>query len=219
MSNNSTSIVYLEHNDPFPPVSNARQDGLIAVGGDLSVARLKMAYEAGIFPWFAKDDPILWWSPDPRMILVPNEFNASKSLRKVIKSEVFKITFNTAFEQVISKCAMVKRNQQEGTWITSDMLSSYCKLHEQGLAKSVEIWQGDKLVGGLYGVDLPEKKVFCGESMFSEVSNASKVALYALCEHVAAQDYLLVDCQIYNDHLASLGAKEIPRSEFLALLE
>lgn len=219
MSNRSASIVYLEQNDPFPPANYAREDGLLAVGGDLSVGRLQEAYEKGIFPWFAKDDPILWWSPDPRMVLEPTGFKASKSFKKIVKASKFKVTFNTAFKEVISKCAFIKRNQQEGTWITTDMLDSYCKLHEQGMAKSVEVWQDDVLVGGLYGVDLAQKKVFCGESMFSEVSNASKVALHALCEHVAAQQYKLIDCQIYNDHLASLGAKEIPRSEFLAYLQ
>lgn len=219
MSNRTGSIVYLEHNDPFPPAQFAREDGLLAVGGDLSVTRLKEAYEKGIFPWFAKDDPILWWSPDPRMVLMPSEFKASKSLKKIIKSGMFTVTFNKAFNEVITKCAFIKRNQQEGTWITTDMLDSYCELHQQGLAKSVEVWKDEVLVGGLYGVDLPKKAVFCGESMFSEVSNASKVALYALSEHLEAQKYRLIDCQIYNDHLASLGAKEIPRSEFLTYLD
>ena len=211
-------MVFLEEDDPFPDPKFARKDGLLALGGDLSVARLSLAYKTGIFPWFAKDDPILWWSPDPRMVLVPSEFKVSKSLKKVIKSGQFRVSFNVAFKEVITKCSNVKRNQQEGTWITSEMLDSYCKLHEQGMAKSVEIWQDQELVGGLYGVDLPDKKVFCGESMFSEVSNASKVALYALCEFFADQNYALIDCQVYNDHLASLGAKEIPRSEFLAYL-
>ncbi len=218
MSSEAVNIPYLEGDVHFPNPALARKDGLLAFGGDLSVARLKMAYTAGIFPWFAKDDPILWWSPDPRMVLIPSAFNTSKSLRKVIKSGRFRITFNTAFEQVISKCATAKRAQEEDTWITSQMLTSYCALNKLGLAKSVEVWQDDLLVGGLYGVDLYEKKVFCGESMFSEVSNASKVAFYALCKFLDEQKYKLIDCQMYTDHLASLGAKEIPRSEFLAYL-
>jgi leucyl/phenylalanyl-tRNA--protein transferase len=218
MSNEAASIVFLEEHDPFPNPKSARRDGLLALGGDLSVARLSLAYNTGIFPWFAKDDPILWWSPDPRMILFPKEFKTAKSLKKVLKSGQFRVSFNTAFVDVITKCSMVKRHRQEGTWITQEMLGSYIKLYEQGLAKSVEVWQDQELVGGLYGVDLQEKKVFCGESMFSEVSNASKVALHALCKYLDEQNYALIDCQVYNDHLASLGAKEIPRSEFLTYL-
>ena len=202
----------------FPNPSEATDDGLLAIGGDLSVERLLLAYNSGIFPWFEDGQPILWWSPDPRMVLFPEKFKVSKSLRKTLKSEKFKITFNQNFSEVIKNCAIVPRKGEHGTWITQEMQEAYIALHEAGHAVSVEVWENEKLVGGLYGVDLPQKKVFCGESMFSFVSNASKVAFYHLSEYVKAKDYKFIDCQIYNEHLESLGAKEIGRGEFLEII-
>jgi leucyl/phenylalanyl-tRNA--protein transferase len=202
----------------FPNPETADEDGLLAVGGDLSVARLLLAYNSGIFPWFEDDQPILWWSPDPRMILFPEKFKISKSLRKTLKSEKFKITFNQNFPEVIQYCATVPRKGQAGTWITKEMQKAYIALHKAGQAISVEVWENDKLVGGLYGVDLPEKKVYCGESMFSLVSEASKVAFFYLSEYVKDKNYKFIDCQIYNEHLESLGAEEMARAQFLKLL-
>ncbi len=200
----------------FPPAHKSSTDGLLAVGGDLSTQRLLLAYQKGIFPWFEDGDPILWWSPVKRMVLFPEEFKISHSMRNIINKGVFKVTFNTVFNEVILHCQSVKRKGQYGTWITDEMIESYCKLNEMGIAKSVEVWQNNELVGGLYGVDLGH--VFCGESMFSLVSNASKMAFISLVNHLKENDYKLLDCQIYNDHLNSLGCKEIPREDFLNIL-
>lgn len=203
----------------FPNTKEATPDGLLAIGGDLSAERLLLAYNSGIFPWFEDNQPILWWSPDPRMILFPEKFKVSKSLRKTIKSGKFKITFNQNFEEVIKNCATVKRKGEAGTWITEEMQQAYITLHKAEHAFSIEVWEDDKLVGGLYGIDLSQKKVFCGESMFSLVSDASKVAFYHLSEFVKMKDYKFIDCQIYNEHLESLGAEEIGRAEFLGMLK
>lgn len=211
-------MYYLTNELWFPDPSEADEDGLLAVGGDLSSERLLLAYRSGIFPWYSEGQPLLWWSPNPRMILKPNCFKVSKSFRKTLRLEKFRITFNTAFCEVIEQCAAIKRKGQDGTWITSEMEQSYLKLHNAGYAKSVEVWIEDTLVGGLYGIDLPKQKVFCGESMFSKKSDASKVAFYYLAEYLKRQDYKLIDCQMYTDHLASLGAEELPRTEFLKLL-
>ena len=202
----------------FPNPEDATPDGLLAIGGNLSADRLLFAYNSGIFPWFEDDQPILWWSPDPRMVLFPEKFKVSKSLRKTLNSEKFRITFNQYFEEVIKNCANVRRKDDAGTWITEEMQEAYIALHKAGHAVSVEVWEKDKLVGGLYGIDLPQKKVFCGESMFSLVSDASKVAFYHLSEYAKANNYKFIDCQIYNEHLESLGAEEIGREAFLALL-
>ena len=201
----------------FPPVKFADQNGLLAVGGDLSLSRLKLAYTSGIFPWYSEGEPILWYSPDPRMVLFPDELKIAKSMRQIIRSNRFRVTFNQAFEDVILNCKNIDRNNQgqDGTWITNEMLDSYVKLHKEGIAKSVEVWDGDELVGGLYGVEAGS--VFCGESMFSKVSNASKVALVSLVQN-KEKVYNLIDCQVYNDHLASLGAREIPREDFISFL-
>ena len=203
----------------FPNPKNATEDGLLAIGGDLSVERLLLAYNSGIFPWFEDDQPFLWWSPDPRMVLFPEKFKVSKSLRKTLSSGKFEITFNQNFEEVIKSCATVPRKGQAGTWITREMQEAYAALHKARHAISVEVWENEKLVGGLYGIDLPQKKVFCGESMFSLVSDASKVAFYYLAEYVKSKDYKFIDCQIYNEHLESLGAEEIRRDEFLTMLK
>lgn len=201
----------------FPDVNQANRDGILAIGGDLSPERLQLAYKSGIFPWFEVGDPILWWSPNPRMVLFLEELKISKSMRNVLNKGEFSVTFNQNFRDVISYCQKVKRDGQNGTWITNDMIEAYCKLHDLGIAKSVEVWHDDILVGGLYGVDLGN--VFCGESMFSLVSNASKVAFIALVNHLKNENYKLLDCQVYNPHLESLGCREIPREEFMRILK
>ena len=203
----------------FPIHSEADENGLLAIGGDLSTERLIHAYNNGIFPWYNEDEPLLWWSPDPRMVLFPKDLRVSKSMKTILKRNQFQITFNTAFEDVIHNCANIERDGQPDTWITNDMTEAYIMLHKQGIAKSVEVWQKDELVGGLYGIDLKAKKVFCGESMFSKVSNASKTAFITLVEHLKTLDYKLIDCQMHTDHLESLGAHEIPRDDFLKYLK
>ena len=211
-------MIYLSNELWFPNPFETGQDGLLAVGGDLSTERLLLAYRSGIFPWFNEGDPILWWSPDPRMVLFPEKLKISKSLRRLINQDKFEISFNKAFADVIQHCASIKREGQAGTWITDDMLEAYQRLHDQGHAQSVEVWENGKLVGGLYGIDLPDQKVFCGESMFSEVSNASKLALYFMVEALKSSDYKMIDCQVYNPHLESLGAEEITQLEFMKYL-
>jgi leucyl/phenylalanyl-tRNA---protein transferase len=211
-------MIFLNENTPFPDVSLADEDGLLAFGGKLTTKRLLEAYNSGIFPWFSDGQPVLWWSPDPRMVLFLEQFKVSKSLRKSIKSGAFQVTFNTAFAKVIQECALAKRYDQEGTWITQKMINAYVELHKKGHAISIEIWQNEKLVGGLYGIDLPEKRIFCGESMFHKVNDASKVALYHLIENLKTKNYILIDCQVYTKHLNSLGAKQISRTEFIKLL-
>lgn len=201
----------------FPPLSETDEDGILAVGGDLSPERLLLAYRNGIFPWFEADDPIIWWSPNPRMVLFFDDLVVSKSMRNVLNRNVFKVTFNQNFREVISNCKKIRRDGQNGTWITNEMVEAYVKLHELGIAKSVEVWQNEALVGGLYGIDLGH--VFCGESMFSKVSNASKVAFIALANDLKSNNYKLLDCQVYNDHLATLGCVEIDRNNFLKILK
>ena len=210
-------MVILSNEISFPKLESAESSGLLAVGGDLSLSRLKLAYRSGIFPWYSEGEPILWYSPDPRMVLFPDELKIAKSMRQIIRSNRFRVTFNQAFEEVILNCKNIDRNNQgqDGTWITNEMIDSYVKLHKEGIAKSVEVWEEDELVGGLYGVEAGT--VFCGESMFSKVSNASKVALVSLVQN-KAKAYNLIDCQVYNDHLASLGAREIPREDFISFL-
>ena len=201
----------------FPPIDQASRDGILAIGGDLSPERLQLAYKSGIFPWFEDGEPIIWWSPNPRMVLFLDELIVSKSMRNILNRDSFKVTFNQNFREVISNCQKIKRDGQNGTWITNEMIDAYCNLHELGIAKSVEVWQNDTLVGGLYGIDLGH--VFCGESMFSNVSNASKVAFIALVNHLKNENYKLLDCQVYNPHLESLGCREIARDEFMELLK
>ncbi|MBD3661585.1 MAG: leucyl/phenylalanyl-tRNA--protein transferase, partial [Arenibacter algicola] len=182
----------LNHRLLFPDVEKADDDGLLAVGGDLSPERLLLAYKNGIFPWFNEDSMILWWSPDPRMVLFPNKIKISKSMAQVIKSNKFRITWNTQFEEVVNACSAIKRKGQAGTWITPEMKSAYLKLHQMGIAKSIEVWENDNLVGGLYGIDLGN--VFCGESMFSRKSNASKFAFISLAKELQQKEYKLIDC-------------------------
>jgi leucyl/phenylalanyl-tRNA--protein transferase len=208
---------YLTKELVFPPVSKASEDGFLAIGGDLSPKRLVLAYTNGIFPWFEDGDPILWWSPNPRMVLFFEDLVVSKSMRNILNRNTFKVTFNQDFRGVISNCQKIKREGQDGTWITNGMIEAYCRLNEMGIAKSVEVWQNGELVGGLYGVDL--ETIFCGESMFSKVANASKVAFIQLSRHLKANNYKLLDCQIYNPHLESLGCSEITRDQFIEILK
>lgn len=200
----------------FPDPQLADEDGLLAIGGDLHPQRVKQAYLAGIFPWFNPGDPCLWYSPPMRMVLFFNELHISRSMRRVLKSGGFTVTFDKAFDEVMAHCKTVKRKGHSGSWITAEMQQSYSVLHREGFAKSVEVWQNGALVGGLFGMDLGH--VFCGDSMFSLVPNASKVAFISLAALLQQKGYAFLDCQIYNDHLASLGAREIPRNEFLLAL-
>jgi len=223
-------IPWLGNDSPFPPVEKALQspNGLLAAGGDLSEARLLDGYRQGIFPWFNPEEPILWWSPDPRMVLIPEEFIVSHSLAKILRKGTFEVRFDSAFEQVMRRCAEPRGNKQDdhhGTWILEEMIEAYCALHQSGYAHSVEVWKDENLVGGLYGVCIGH--MFYGESMFSKVSNGSKIALAYLARQfeqwqVGASTSFgtgMIDCQMHTPHLASLGAREITRSEFIARLK
>ncbi|MEI7842108.1 MAG: leucyl/phenylalanyl-tRNA--protein transferase [Gallionellaceae bacterium] len=213
------TLTFLLHDEqPFPSLRDAltEPNGLLAAGGDLSSARLLDAYRQGIFPWFNEGDPVLWWSPDPRMVLFPSEFKLSDSLRKTIRKGQFEIRFDTSFEQVMRACA-APREDQAGTWIIEDMIQAYCELHRQGYAHSVEVWMEGELVGGLYGMAIG--KMFYGESMFSRKSNASKIALAHLAKQLECWNFGMIDCQMNTPHLASLGAREIPRDEFITRLQ
>ena len=201
----------------FPPPQLADKTGLLALGGDLCEERLLLAYSLGIFPWYSEDEPILWWSPDPRLVLYPDEIKVSKSLEKVIKKDIFDVTFDAAFEQVINLCAGAGRRENEGTWILPEMIDTYCRLHENGYAHSVEAWKDGTLAGGLYGVSLG--RCFFGESMFTIESNASKVAFACLVEYLKENSFDLIDCQVSTGHLKRFGAREIPRSLFLKQLK
>lgn len=208
-------ILLLQDATPFPPVTQALKNpnGLLAAGGDLSAARLLDAYRHGIFPWFGEGDPILWWSPDPRMVLIPAEFKCSHSLRKTLRRGAYQLRTDTAFEQVMRACA-APRDGQDGTWIQEGMVRAYCELHRLGYAHSVETWMDDELVGGLYGIAIG--RMFYGESMFSRRTDASKIALAHLCAQLQRWDFGMIDCQMNTAHLASLGAREIPRQAFVA---
>lgn len=208
----------LRPNDQFPPVEAAGEDGLLAIGTELTVERIKEAYIKGIFPWYDATQPVIWWSPDPRMVLFPENLKVSKSMRRLLKKDAFEVTYNRNFEAVISACAEINRDGQQGTWITPAMRDAYIELHEQGWTHSVEVWLDNELVGGLYGIYLKEKQVFCGESMFSRVSNASKYGFIKFVEKLQNDGVRLIDCQVYTKHLESLGAEEIPREEFLEYL-
>ncbi|MSO29885.1 MAG: leucyl/phenylalanyl-tRNA--protein transferase [Acidobacteria bacterium] len=206
-------IPWLTEQDPFPPVEEAMTDpnGLLAAGADLSADRLLDAYLRGIFPWFGEDDPLLWWSPDPRMVLMVNELHVSRSLRRVIRSGRYRVTLDNAFTDVMAGCAE-PRDDQAGTWITAEMVEAYTRLAARGFGHSVEVWEGSDLVGGLYGVAIG--RMFYGESMFSRRTDASKVALVTLVRQLERWEFETVDCQMATTHLASLGAREIPRAEF-----
>jgi len=201
----------------FPPPHLASKDGLLAVGGDLSQKRLLLAYRMGIFPWFSNNEPILWWSPDPRLVLYPHEIKISKTLKKIIKKEVFKVTMDLAFNEVINQCAQIRLKKNQGTWIIEDIIEAYCRLHESGFAHSVEVWRQGELAGGLYGVSLG--KCFFGESMFTRINNASNIALVKLVKYLKKLSFDLIDCQVTTGHLIRFGAREIPRKLFLEQLE
>ena len=211
-------IPWITENTPFPPVESALRtpDGLLTAGGDLSASRLLDAYRHGIFPWFNPGEPILWWSPDPRMVLIPGEIRISRSLDKVLRNAAYEVRCDTAFEQVMRACA-APRARQGGTWIHEDMIAAYCALHRMGYAHSVETWIGGNLMGGLYGVSIG--RMFYGESMFSNASNASKIALAHLARQLERWQFGMIDCQMNTPHLATLGAREIPRSEFIFRLQ
>ena len=209
-------MVRLGEDFVFPPPISADSHGIVAYGGDLNPLRIIQAYKNGIFPWFESDDDLLWWSPDPRMVLYPEKIKVSKSLKSFIKKTTLKVTFNNDFEEVINSCSNIKRLGQKGTWITPGLKKSFTKLHEMGLAISVEVWKNSEIVGGLYGLDLGD--VFCGESMFSKSTNASKLALVSLSRELKKNNYRLIDCQVPSEHLKSMGAEEISREEFLKIL-
>lgn len=198
----------------FPYVEEASKDGLLAIGGDLNPERLILAYKSGIFPWFEEGQPILWWSPNPRFVLFPDRLKVSKSMKQVFKKTSLRVTRNKAFDRVIDACSVEKRPGQTGTWITTDMKKAYIELHRLGYAISVEVWDENELVGGLYGVDIGNN-IFCGESMFAKVSNASKIGFVTFIQE---SNYKLIDCQVFTEHLESLGAENISRNEFINII-
>ncbi len=210
------AIFIIDNELNFPPVNLAEKDGLLAIGGDLSVERLLSAYRDGIFPWY-EGEYILWWCPDPRFVLFPNELKIGKSIKPLLNRGEFDYTTNTAFKEVINHCKKTKRTGQNGTWITKEVEYAYCRMHESGYAQSAEVWKNGELVGGLYGVKLG--KVFFGESMFSKVSNASRFAFIRYVEQLKEEGVLLIDCQIYTEYLESFGARMISRAEFTQLLQ
>ena len=209
-------LFVLEKELYFPPVHLAEPDGLLAIGGDLSVERLLLAYKNGIFPWYAGEH-ILWWSPDPRFVLFPENLKVSKSMKQLIKKEDYQFTINKAFEEVINNCKTINRKEQEGTWITAEVKKAYILLHKKGFSHSAEVWKDGVLAGGLYGVQLG--KVFFGESMFSKKNNASKYAFIKYSEYLKTEGVEIIDCQIYTEHLESLGAEMIPRNVFMQILQ
>lgn len=212
-------LPWLTENIAFPPVESALHEpsGLLAAGGDLSVPRLLAAYRRGIFPWYAPGDPILWWSPDPRMVLFPSEFRISRSFARTLRNADYEIRLDSAFVEVVAACASMPRHGQHGTWITPEMQHAYARLHELGYAHSVETWIGGKLAGGLYGIALG--RAFFGESMFSRARDASKIAMAHLIAYLQAWEFGIIDCQMETSHLASLGARPIPRRDFIATLD
>ncbi len=202
---------------PDPNLALSEPNGLLAIGGDLTSERILAAYKQGIFPWYSGDEPILWWSPNPRMVIYPEQLHISKSLKKSLKKTAYRITYDTYFEAVIKACAGTTRRRQDGTWITQELLAAYVELHHSGVAHSIEVWSGSQLVGGLYGLAIGQ--IFFGESMFSKESNTSKMAMVFLCELLLKWQYQLIDCQVHTNHLSSLGAINIPRTEFLTQIE
>ncbi len=211
------AIYELSESPRFPPVSHAEPDGLLAVGGDLTAQRLDAAYRAGIFPWFEDDTQLLWWAPDPRCLLFPQKLKISQSLKRVLKNDTFSVTADTQFTRVMRACRDMVRAGQDGTWITDGMITAYTELHQQGLAHSVEVWQQERLVGGLYGVS--QGQAFFGESMFSMQKNASKVAFAHLAKCLQTHNFSFIDCQLPTPHLESLGASPVPREHFMTLLD
>lgn len=210
-------MIFLKKDEAFPDTHHANDEGILAVGGDLSLIRLKEAYSKGIFPWYNDDSLILWWAPDPRFVLFIEELRISKSMKQVLRAQKFSVTYDRNFESVIRNCKSAKREGQSGTWITSDMEKAYIDLHSKGIAHSVEVWYEEELVGGLYGVALG--KMFFGESMFAKKSNASKFGFIQFALALKEKGFDLIDCQDYTAHLESLGAKEIPRTQFETLIQ
>lgn len=210
-------VFQLDNSLWFPSEEAYEDHGIVAIGGDLSIDRLILAYNSGLFPWYNEDEPILWWCPAERMVMVPGEEKVSKSLRNILNRKIFKVTADQAFAEVIDHCQRIPRKGQEGTWLNEEMKKAYLELHREGFAHSIECWQDKQLVGGLYGVSLG--KMFFGESMFSKVSNASKVAFVTLSRTLQKMDFTLIDCQVYNPFLSSLGAYEISRGDFLEMVE
>jgi leucyl/phenylalanyl-tRNA--protein transferase len=210
------SVYYIDNDPLFPPVEYANEDGILAVGGDLSLGRLIEAYTNGIFPWYSSDTPILWWSPDPRFVIYPDRINVSKSMKQILKKNIFEIRYDTSFKEVIIACSR-ERKHEKGTWITTEMIEAYIALHNLGLAHSVEAWRDGKLAGGLYGVSIG--KMFFGESMFSDESNASKAAFIVLAENLAKLEFDLIDSQVYTKHMETLGAFEIDREDFINIVK
>ena len=210
-------LVVLDKSIWFPPVENALDEGLLAIGGDLSEERLLLACSSGIFPWFSEDQPIAWWSPDPRFVLFPEDLYISKSMRLMLNKNKFKVTTNQNFKEVIIQCAIAKRNFQYGTWITDEMIDAYINLHKKGYAHSVEVWNGDELVGGLYGIKMG--KCFFGESMFHKMDNASKYGFITYVNQLKSEGAVIIDCQVYTPHLSSLGAIHIPRKKFVEIIK
>ena len=208
-------IFQLSSDIVFPPVELTSEIGILAIGGDLTPERLLLGYRNGIFPWYSEGEPILWWSPDPRFVLFPDELIISRSMRKVLKKNLFSVTFDQEFRRVMFECSQPRKNQP-GTWITPEMLEAYCILHEMGYAHSIEVWQDDDLAGGLYGVSLG--RCFFAESMFTRIDNASKAALIILSERLRDRGFMMIDCQVYTRHVATFGARDIPRSEFREIL-
>ncbi len=214
--NKNMALFLLTEEPLFPPPEFAEEDGLLAIGGDLSLERLLKAYEMGIFPWYSEGSPILWWSPDPRPVLLPHELKLSRSLRQVIKKGIFRLTMDSSFEEVITSCRQVHTEKSGGTWLTDEMVEAYINLHHEGYAHSVETWVEDRLVGGLYGVSLGA--AFFGESMFTRVSNASKVAFVGLVFQLKRWNFHFIDCQVKTEHMLRFGAKEVKRAQFLRML-
>ena len=212
-------ITWLEGDAPFPPLSLALDEpnGLLAAGGELTIERLLTAYRSGIFPWYSDDQPVLWWSPDPRMVVLPHGFAPKRSLAKVLRNKVYEVRCDTAFEAVMRACAGTPRDGQNGTWITEEMIAAYVRLHRAGHAHSMETWIDGELAGGLYGLAIG--RMFYGESMFSHSTDASKIAFAHLCAFLAEQECGMIDCQMNTDHLASLGGQEIPRAQFVQALD
>jgi len=209
------NLFFLDEKLIFPPLEATTKEGIIAIGGDLSIERLLLAYSTGIFPWYSQNEPILWWSPDPRFVLLPENLNVSKSLKKFIKKNIYTITFDIAFEKIIKMCSKLRSKQ--GTWLTNEMIEAYIDLHNEGYAHSVEAWHNEKLAGGLYGVSLG--RCFFGESMFYVMENASKVCLIYLVDTLIKKNFLFIDSQVYTQHLENFGASNIPRSDYIAMLK
>lgn len=200
----------------FPPLHFANKDGLLLVGGDLLPSTLLKAYSLGIFPWYSADEPILWWSPNPRFVLFPEKVQISKTMKSILKKDIFQISYNQAFEEVIFACGAVPRQGQDGTWITDEMMDAYLTLHRMGWAQSVEVWQNEVLVGGLYGIRMGD--CFFGESMFAKVSNASKFGFIKMCQKLHSENVQIIDCQVFTSHLESLGAGMISRDLFVSIV-